>query len=143
MAKRVRVRLLPEWADYSHTNPGGPPAYYRRGNDQANALQISWAWYTGGKEPRPSDETLIELASHALARVEGFKLRSTACGSCTIGRFGTAVSLSTEFPRLQSWYLSNGLDFVIVTYICEVKPTETEITEVQQIVEALAIGHGG
>ena len=139
MSNRLRVTLPPQWRDYSHTNPDGPPTYGREDNHQQNVLQMSWAWYAGGKEPHPSDEALIELASGAFAEVEGFRLISTASGPCKIGRFGTAVSRSSEFPRLQAWHLSNGLDFVMVTYICEVDPTETEMSEVQEIIEALAI----
>jgi hypothetical protein len=139
MSNRLRVALPSQWRDYSHINPDGPPTYYREDNEQQNALQMSWAWYKGGKEPHPTDEALIQLASGAFAEVEGFSLISTACGPCKIGRFGTAISRSREFPRLQAWHLSNGLDFVMVTYICGVDPTDAEMSEVQEIVEALAI----
>jgi hypothetical protein len=104
---------------------------------------VSWAWYTGGTEPHPDDEALIRLSSATFARVEGIELGATDSGECTIGRFGTAISRSGKFPRLQSWHLSNGLDFVMVTYICARIPTEVEIAEAQQIATALSIANSG
>jgi hypothetical protein len=139
MPKRLQVSLLPEWADYSHTNPDGGPTFYRRGSEPDNPLQLSWAWYRGGKEPRPTDEALIRLSSRTFDRVDGFELRETAAGPCAIGRFGTAVARAAGLPRLQSWHLSNGLDFLMVTHVCGTEPTAAEVAEAQQIVAALVI----
>jgi hypothetical protein len=139
MGKRLQVTLPDNWVDHSADNPDGPPTFMRVGSERNSALQVSYAWYKGGKEPRPTDANLISLSSRAFEKVAGYKLISTDSGGCTIGRFGTAVGRCDQFARLQAWHLSDGLNFVMVTHICEADPTEAEVAEAQQIVEQLVI----
>jgi hypothetical protein len=78
MPKRLNVTLRPKWGDFSQSNPGGAPTFSRVGNEQSNSLQVSYAWYKGGAEPRPTDEQLIGFASQAFATLglEGFSVVS-------------------------------------------------------------------
>jgi hypothetical protein len=138
MAKRVKVRLLPNWA--SADNPGGPATFYRTDSQDSGALQVSlMAEYTGGAPPNPTAQDLIELAQGHGERHDAGELVETGSGASRIGTFGTAVFRSAEFPRIQFWYLSNGYDFVLATHVCSVEPEAAEVAEAQQIVGMLGL----
>src|SRR5688572_30273383 len=62
MADRLRVKLLPGWADYSDENPDGPPTFLRDTSASPGPLQVSCAWYESGAVPNPNDDDLIALA---------------------------------------------------------------------------------
>jgi len=56
------------------------------------------------------------------------------------GKLGSTVYRSSEFPRSQVWYLSDGKDFIMVTHICGEEPDPQELVEVDQIVHMLTLG---
>jgi len=143
MSSRLKLYLPDNWRDITSERPGGASTYARANSQNSGALQISCAWYRGGREPRPTDDALIELAKGTFGRVGDAKLLNSRSGACEIGRFGTATFESPRFPRLQSWYISNGLDFVIATHICAVVPEEAEVEEASHIVSRLAIALEG
>ena len=128
MAKRLQVRLLPNWAQAD--NPDGPATFYRTDSDDSGALQFSlYAEYTGGKVPNPSPDDLVELAQGHGQRHNAGELVGTHRGACALGSFGAAVFRLAEYPHMQFWYLSNGRDFVLATYICTVEPEAAEVSE--------------
>src|SRR5262245_30083387 len=134
MAKRLRVRLLPNWADGSRDNPGGPATFYRTDSEVSGALQLSLLTeYVGGQVPNPTGGELIELAQGHGEHYEAGELVQTGSGACHLGTFGTAIFRSDEYPRIQFWYLSNGRDFVLATHVCTVEPDNVEVAEAQQI----------
>jgi len=140
MENRLCVQLLPDWSDHSHENPDGPPTYLRDTSADPGPLQVSWAWYESGEVPNPSDDDLISLAIGVQKSFESPQLNETRAGSCTIGRFGTAVFRCKDYGRVQAWYLSNGRDIITVTHIAGEDVDPIEVKEAQQIVEQLAIG---
>src|SRR5690349_4720486 len=112
MAKRLQVRLLPNWAQAD--NPDGPATFYRTDSDDSGALQVSlYAEYTGGRVPNPSAEDLIELARGHGQRHDVGELVESLSGACSLGTYGAAVFRSAEYPRIQFWYLSDGRDFIL------------------------------
>ena len=133
MAKRVQIRLLPSWT--SADNPGGPATFIRHASHDSGALQVSlMAEYTEGELPHPTPQDLVELAECHGARQDAGELVETDSGACQLGSFGTAVFQSSEYPRIQLWYLSNGYDFVLATHVCSTEPEAAEVKEAQQIV---------
>ena len=60
-------------------------------------------------------------------------------GACDLGTYGAAVFRSTDYPRIQFWYLSNGRDFVLATYVCTSEPEAAEVAEAQRIVGLLGL----
>ena len=50
---------------------------------------------------------------------------------------GSAIFRHREFPRMQFWQLSNGRDFILVTYISPAEPDPQEVAEAQEIVDCL------
>lgn len=138
MAKRLQVRLLPNWA--RSDNPGGPVTFYRTDSNDSGALQASlYAEYTGGNVPNPLPPDLIALAQGHGQRHNVGELVDTDSGACDLGSYGTAVFRSEEHPRVQFWYLSNGRDFVLATHICTVEPETVEVAEAQRIVGMLGL----
>lgn len=139
MERNLKVTLWPGWVDGTRDNPKGGPTYYRRATGICNPLQVSHARYTGGEIPNPSDADLIEFAKAARRVSDGCELVNTESGTCDFGRFGSALFRSPEFPRVQSWCISNGRDFIFATYICSKQPGDKEIAEAEYIAKALAI----
>ncbi len=129
----LNIQLLTGWEDLSHENPDGPATFARA--DGVGALQVSWAVYKGGKEPRPSDATLIELASGSLVGpADGAaRIASTGSGACKFGRVGSAEGSGNGMARAKSWILSNGLDFIFVTFVCVELPPAHEWTQAEEI----------
>lgn len=140
MAKQLEIRLLPNWADVSGENPGGPATYARTNSKGSGALQVSLAAeYRGGRVPNPSQQDLIRLAQGYGESQQAGSLVSAASGDCQLGTYGTAVFRSAANPHLQLWLLSNGRDFVLATHVCVVEPETAECTEAQQIVSMIGL----
>ena len=135
MGKRLKIHLLPNWMDQSRNNPGGPPTFTRANSADSGALQISFAAeYRGRQVPNPSAQDLIGLARRHGENWGIGELIETTSGSCTLGKFGSAVFRSSKCPRVQLWCLSNGYDFVLATHVCCVDPDPAEVGEAQDIV---------
>ena len=63
----------------------------------------------------------------------------TYSGECTFGIYATAIFKTEQFPWFQVWHLSNGKDFMFVTYICKYEPVNKEVEEAYEIVMNLDI----
>jgi len=135
MAKRLKISLLPEWLNISRENPDGPLTFIRDGLESPGVLQISvQAEYVGGKPPNPTVGDLISFARSLGERNEAGDVIEERSGSCAIGQYGTAIFRSQEYPHLQLWVLSNGLDFVLATFTCPVEPSPEELQDIEEIV---------
>jgi hypothetical protein len=139
MSKRLQIKLLDGWSDYSHENPEGPSTFLRESSEVPGPLQVSWAEYTGGAEPNPTASDLEEMSRESGDQQQFGQLVESTNGACDFGRFGTAVFRSTENPRVQIWHLSNGRDFIMVTHICPQAPDPAEVREAQEIVRSLTL----
>ena len=134
MAKRLKIQLLPNWAQ--QPNPNGPAAFYRKDSVKSGFLTISvQAEYRGGKIPDPTFEALVALAK-GLGEQKGIGAAVDASsGSCLLGKFGTAVFRSQKHPRVQFWILSNGMDFLLAAHVCSIAPETVECDEAHKIVQ--------
>jgi hypothetical protein len=140
VAKRVEVRLLPNWLAVPAVSSGGPTPFQRADGSGAGVLQFSLlAEYRGGKIPNPTLADLIGFARGHGERHDAGELVECLSGACHLGSFGSAVYQSEEFPRIQFWYLSNGRDFVLATHVCTARPGPEEIREAQQIVSMIGL----
>lgn len=98
-------------------------------------LQFSTAVYCGGKRPDPSPDRLLEMLEEfgesrrlgtpvaVVTRAERLRL---AAGSFSSGG---------DFVRV--WYVSDGLSFALVTYLCEPGSEAEEVADCERIVESL------
>lgn len=133
--KKIRVKLPPHWLDVSKENPDGPPTFINGKLDEPGVLQISVAKYVKGQLPNPGFEDLISLSE---ARKDSFgEIVNKFSGLCKFGRYGCVHFSSVQFPHAQVWHLSNGKDFVFVTFICSTQPDESELKEVYNIITSI------
>ena len=133
---RLKIQLPAAWTQQN--NSKGPVTFCRRGS--GNAFQVSWAAYRGRESLDVTAETLVEMATN-LGQEQRFGDRlETASGDCRFGTFGTAVFRGAGHPRIQIWFISNGRDHILATHICDRDPRASEIAEVKQIANSLALG---
>ena len=143
MPKKLKIWLPDNWANISDQNPDGPLTMCWDDATASGALQLSVAEYSGGKEPRPSEADLIKQATDFGQRRRWGQLVHSSSGPCVLGIYGTASftrpdSMPTDDAQYaQIWFLSNGLDFVMVTFFGMVTPPECELFDTQRIVEAI------
>lgn len=134
---RLKIELPTNWAQ--HNNPTGPATFSRQGS--SGAFQVSWAEYQGGKPlPEVTAESLKSMAIN-FGQNNGFGEMTDSCGGTSrFGNFGSAVFRSTQHPRIQVWFISDGRDHIMATHICDREPESSEVAEVQQIATSLALG---
>jgi hypothetical protein len=133
---RLKIELFANWAQQQ--NPDGPATFCRQGS--TNAFQVSWAEYRGGRPPNAGTNEMKLLAA-GFGPKQGFgEMLESSTGACSFGCFGTAVFASTEYPRVQVWFITNGSDHIMATHICDQEPGPEEVSEVQRIAESLALG---
>jgi hypothetical protein len=137
---RLKIELPGGWIDRSAENPDGPPTFVCDNSANPGAFQVSWATYTGGDIPNPSEEFLEGMAKSSGTDQSCGELIESSSGTCRFGKMGTAVFRSPEYPRVQFWHLSNGRDFIMVTHICAADPVAREVREAHQIVATLTLG---
>jgi hypothetical protein len=78
------------------------------------------------------------MAARFAAELEG-TVHETSSGTATFGRYGTACFSSPKFPYCQIWSLTNEIDLITATYICDFQPAPPEIEDVRQMVLSLTL----
>ncbi|HEX3939778.1 MAG TPA: hypothetical protein VHX43_19935 [Xanthobacteraceae bacterium] len=104
-----------------------------------NALQIS-SMHNGERTrlmPAPDVEHVASTMAAKLAEEIGGKVDEISSGTGRFGRYGTAVFSAAKFPYCQIWSLTNEIDFITATYICDIRPSLEEIEDVRQMVLSL------
>jgi hypothetical protein len=141
MSKKLKIWLPDDWANVE--NPSGPLTVAWQDPEATGAFQLSTAEYNGGQEPRPSEADLIELAVGFGQKHGWGELTSSSSGKCVMGSFGTAgfkrtQSMPPDAPDYcQVWFLTNGLDFVLATFIAMQHPDHREVAAAQKIAEGI------
>ena len=134
---RLKIELPTTWTQAD--NPDGPATFCRENG--SGAFQVSWGEYRGGKLPTDVTAESLKQMAENFGHSNGFgEMIESSCGSCGYGMFGTGVFRSTDHPRIQVWFVSDGRDFIMATHICSVQPERSEIAEAQQIAASLALG---
>ena len=99
------------------------------------ALQLSISRYVRGEKPNPSLDALVDMLRE-FATSQGFGAPDNV--STQLGRISIAAgSFSADGDFVRVWYLSDGLDFAMVTYVCEVGREFSELETCEQIVSSL------
>lgn len=130
----LEVKLFPDWVDYYNKSKRGYFTYIKKSCKTINPLQISYLLYKDGKMPNPTFDDLLKMCIEF-----GTKYKCDLClgkcyGECVFGRYASAIFKTNEFQWYQVWHLSNGKDFMFVTYICEDKPEDYVLEEAHEIV---------
>jgi hypothetical protein len=106
-----------------------------------NALQISSMQSRERTRlmPEPDVERVATtMAAKFAGKIEG-NVHETSSGTSKFGRYGTAVFSAPKFPYCQIWSLTDEIDFITATYICDTRPTAEEIEDVRQMVLSLTL----
>jgi len=138
-SKNLNVKLPKGWSDYTHEYKNGLRTFLRHDSKESGVIQISVVSYKNGEIPNPSCKDLVELAKKTGENIPAGDVIETLSGNCTFGIYGTAIFKSEEFHRTQVWYLSDGYNFILATYICTATPEAEEISEAQDIINSIRI----
>ena len=121
---QLQVSPPPHWHDAESPDSRGHVTLRRGEGPEAGLLQLSLALFRGGAAPDPSAP---DLERHA--RTYGEKIgygppQGSSSGACAMGLYGTAVFRPTAQRRAQLWFVSNGRDFVLASYVCGAEPDQ-------------------
>lgn len=122
-------------------NPSGPWTLMKKNRQDHNAIQISSMQNQERTRlnPKPDVEHVATVMAGKLgAKIDG-NLRETSSGTSKFGRYGTAVFSGPKFPYCQIWALTDEIDFITATYICDAQPALQEIEDVREMVLSLTL----
>ena len=132
----VAISLPDGWYDITDSSADGPSTLAR--SEGVGALQFSVAKYKSGVRPAV-DQTALHLLLLNFGESRGLGIPTNISEGVgrspfVVGDFGSASEL------VRVWYVSNGLDVALVTYVTE-QPFDTKVPEeirsAQGIVESL------
>jgi hypothetical protein len=126
----------PGWVDITDSleHMETPPTLAR--GDGIGALQFLTAIYSHGERPDPSlDQLLVMLQEFGESRGLGTPVAVVTRAERLRLAAGSFIS-DGDFVR--AWYVSDGLSFALVTYVCEAGREAEELADCEQIVRSLA-----
>lgn len=127
------IQPEPGWDDLTDTDARpADPITIANAQDGIGAFQITIAKYVSGPEPKASIETLTGMldefaVAHKLG--DGFDV---VVVSGIIAVAGKCYRVENEFIRV--WYVSNGRNFALMTYVCDWDKRNRERSEVEAMV---------
>jgi hypothetical protein len=122
-------------------NPGGVWTLMKKIRQDNNALQISSMQSRERTRLMPAPDVewvATTMAAKFAGTMEG-NMHETSSGTCKFGRYGAAVFSAPKFPYCQIWSLTDEIDFITATYICDTLPAQEEIEDVRQMVLSLTL----
>lgn len=122
-------------------NPGDVWTLMKKSRQDNNALQISSMQKPTRTRlmPKPDVEQVAATMAAKLAGEIAGNVQEISSGTSKFGRYGTAVFSGREFPHGQIWSLTNEIDFITASYICDTRPTPEEIEDLRQMVLSLIL----
>ena len=136
---QLEVSTPPNWHNAQDAASKSNVTLRRGEGTDAGLLQMSLALYRGGQIPNPSAQDLERQARDYGGKIGYGEPRESSSGSCALGLYGTAVFLPSARMRAQLWFVSNGRDFVLVSYVCPAAPATGEVAEAQAIVSGMTL----
>jgi hypothetical protein len=131
-----RLHVPDDWEDITDTvDVNDPPITLARG-DGVGALQFSIALYTDGKQPDPTPEQLLGMVAE-FGESRGLGAPGVLATQTVPLRLA-AASFKSDGDFLRVWYVSDGLSFALVTYVCESGKESKELATCEQIVRSIA-----
>jgi hypothetical protein len=127
--------------DWSSIQTGSVWTLMKRSRQDNNALQISSMQNRERTKlkPEPDVERVASTVAEKLAgKIEG-NVHETSSGTSKFGRYGTVVFSGVKFPYCQIWSLTNEIDLITATYICDTRRTSQEIEDVRQMVLSVTL----
>ena len=125
----VRISLLEGWADVTDDLPEGTPPTLAK-PEGVGALQFSVAKYRAGARPNISQDDLEALL------VEFAESRALGPASDLERGQGPSQRVSATFFReedlVRVWYLTNGQDVALVTYVGPAAASPVSLSELAE-----------
>ncbi len=113
----LRIALREGWCDITDDLPEGTPPTLAKTDDGIGALQFSTARYRAGDRPTIGQDVLTDLLE------EFADSRGLGQPSNLAARVEKPIWVAGDFPSatefIRVWYLSNGNDVVLITYVTE------------------------
>jgi len=129
------VNLSDRW--HTAENPGGPWTLKKKSAHDNNAFQISSMQRRSGQKLDPEPD--LQVFAAQFARKSGGLVSESNTGECAFGRFGTAVFKAREFQYCQCWTITDGIHFILATYICDAMPDPDELRDVSAMALSLRL----
>lgn len=125
-SRRLQIRLNPNWEEV--TNPK-TLTFMRRGRTNNNAFQVSFA-ISASRKPH-----LMIPTSTVVTWAEGIggSVIKVSSGEVRFGEYASATFTWNEFVYCQAWFLTDGVDTVQSTFICDGPPSLIELSEVAEM----------
>jgi hypothetical protein len=121
------------WSDTTQdAGPRAPPTLTRE--DGVGALQFSIAVYRSGQRPDATADALAAMLEDFAAR-KGLLDPIDRVTRASPPLVGATYRLAEKAVR--AWYVSDGLSFALVTYLCGWRDRHTELDEVEEIVRSV------
>jgi hypothetical protein len=135
------IRADQEWEDITHTIGGAnKPFTLGRPTAGVGALQFSPGLYRSGPLPSPSPADLLSMAeefgrSHSLGTPYD---RISEEGAVSVA--GLSFHSGTDFIRV--WFLSDGKNVMLATYVCDWGDQGAELASCERIVKSVDFDSG-
>lgn len=122
-------------------NPGGVWTLMKKNRQDNNCLQISSMRNRERTRlmPPPDVKRVATTMAAKFAEKIGGNVHETSSGKSDFGRYGSAVFSAPKFPYCQIWSLTDEIDLITATYICDSRPTTEEMEDVRQMVLSLTL----
>jgi len=128
----------PGWDDYTDSAETDDPPFTLARDDGVGALQFSIGLYSRGRVPDPSPTDLWEMVESFGRTRELGAAREAVLESSPLRLAAASFDIGEDFLRV--WYVSNGRDFGMITYVCEAGREGLELGECESIVRSIEFG---
>lgn len=137
---RLRVTLPNHWHDLSQANLG-KPTYSRTGDPEGALLEVTiLSTWRGGKRPDTSAQNLLKSLEE---RFKPLSVKRSESGEVEdepwVKTWATVLCDQPGCAHFQCWYLSDGQDLLMASYISGASPSAQELAEARAIAFRLAL----
>ena len=136
------LEVPPGWHDVTDcVEEEDPPVTLGR-EEGVGAIQISIALYDEGELSDPTPEDLLELL-RVMAEAQALGEPTDVASASGPLRLAAASFLKREEGEfLRVWHLSDGTNFTLASYLCELGMQDQELAECEGIVRSLVFRAG-
>jgi hypothetical protein len=129
----LRFDLPSGWTDITNDLPEGSPATLARPSG-CGAIQFSLRGYRSGANPDVTAEHLRALLADFCSRksLDPGDMEETTAGITTVGCVARAAG-----EIVAVWYLTNGRDIALVTYVSQVSGYAEELGQARDLVATI------
>jgi hypothetical protein len=124
-----------EWFDTTENFDAPSKPFTMTKQNGVGALQFSPALYVSGPRPSPTKDDLLSMAIE-LGHSRGID-EAQDIETFEDGLVGAGVTFREGGDFVQVWYLSQGGNFMLATYLCEWGLQHQELQECEEIVRTV------